>query len=105
MTEKPAPVVKINSDVLMRCQSDEAIPTAQIIWSISGVVINNSDDYRISAWTQQGDFNAKKAISTLTYTATKQHRGKVFKCYISGYTHVYSSTTIQLPGKYKMQYY
>ena len=100
MTEKPAPVVKINSDVLMRCQSDEAIPTAQIIWSISGVVINNSDDYRISAWTQQGDFNAKKAISTLTYMATLQHKGEMVKCYISGQTDIYSQTTIQLGGKY-----
>ena len=102
MTHKPASVVNFNSTVQMRCESDSAKPTAQIIWSMSGAVINNSDEYRITVLTQEGDFNAKKAISTLTYTVTKQHRGKVFKCYISEHTNVYSQTTVQLPGKYKI---
>ena len=105
MTDKPASVVNINNTVVMRCESDIAIPTAQIVWIISGAVVNNSDEYSITVSEKHGDFTAKKAISTLTYTATKQHRGKVFKCYISGRTNVYSQTTIQLPGKHKTEYY
>ena len=104
MTDKPASVVNINNTVQMRCETDSANPTAQIIWNLSGAYLSNSIEYRITAWTQQGDFNAKKTISTLTYTATKQHRGKVFKCFIND-IHGYSqTTTIQLPGKYKLEY-
>jgi len=105
MTEKPTSVVKINNTVVMRCESESANPTPQIIWSISGAVINNnSDEYRITSSEQQGDLNAKKAISTLIYTATEQHREQIFKCYTSGHTSVYSQTRVQLPGKYKMEY-
>ena len=105
MTEKPVSVVNIPSAVVLRCESDSAIPTAQIIWSISGAVISNSNAYSITVLTKQEDYNATKAISTLTFTATKQHRGKVFKCYIDGHTDVYSQTTIQLSGKYKLKYF
>ena len=95
MESVPSGTVQNNSEVTLTCTTDEANPTANIVWKREGQTVTASD-----VRTVNGEHNAQKRISVLTMTATRSLNLVVFQCSVDG-TAIQKQYTLGVECKYE----
>ena len=97
-TAFPSSPVAMGSRVSLTCKTDSANPPAQIWWRRNNE--NISDGYMMTSSIAAGEFYAMYTISTLSFTASEQHRGNIFECVAQGKNQLLkANTNLLLKGK------
>ena len=86
-----------NTQVTLTCSTDEANPTAVVIWTKDNLPVSASDFN-----TESGQYSTQKRVSNLTVTATKTLNGAVYKCELEG-TNLGEEYTMKVHCKYGAQ--
>ena len=91
MTQSPSGPVSENTEVTFTCVSDEAEPTADVMWSIDGNTRSSDSDS-----TEEGMYNALKRRSVLTVRVDRTLNNKEVECYVSGNTQATDSIMLDV---------
>ena len=94
MTQSPSGPVSEDAEVTFTCVTDEAEPTADVVWNVDG---NTRSSDRVS--TEQGMYNAQKRRSVLTVTMDKALNNKEVECYVRGKSAVRDTKTLDVRCK------
>ena len=87
-------VVDENTEVTLTCTTDEANPTAHIVWKVGNDVITTS-----VTSTVNGEQHTQKRVSVLKLKATRSLHSVVFKCIVDG-TNVQDEYTMEVQCEY-----
>ena len=79
MTQSPSGPVSENTEVTFTCVTDEAEPTADVVWSVDGNTRSSDSDS-----TEEGMYNTQKKRSVLTVRVDRTLNNKEVECYLSG---------------------
>ena len=79
MTQSPSGPVSENTEVAFTCATDEAEPTADVVWNVAGRIQRSYSDS-----TVEGMYNAQKKTSVLKVTVGRTLNRNMVECYISG---------------------
>ena len=81
MTQSPSGQISENTEVTFTCVTDEAEPTADVVWSVDGNTRSSNSDS-----TEEGMYNTQKRRSVLTVRVDRTLNKKKVECYVSGNT-------------------
>ena len=95
MTHSPSGLVLETTEVTFICVTDEANPTASVVWTVDGVSRNSSTDSVVA----DNNYNALKKQSVLVLTADKTLHNKKVKCVVSENTGVTAEETLNIACK------
>ena len=88
MAQSPSGPVSENTEVTFTCVTDEAEPTADVVWSVDGNARSSDSDT-----TEKGMYNTQKRRSVLIVRVDRTLNNKMVECYVNGKSAVrYSST-------------
>ena len=91
MTQSPSGPVSKNKEVTFTCVTDEAEPTADVVWSVDGNTRSSDSDS-----TEEGMYNTQKRRSALTVTVDRMLNNKKVECYVSGNTQATDSVILDV---------
>ena len=69
--------VKPGETVTVTCATGEGVPTPGVRWMMGSTVIEANDKYSIFTHEEEGQYQAKYSISTLTFAATSKETKKL----------------------------
>ena len=92
LTPSHTGLIAENVDITLTCVTDESNPTANIVWSRDGEMVNNE----ISVSEVSGQYNVKKRRSVLTLTTEKSLNGVQYKCHVKRQDDVSDQTVVQV---------
>ena len=95
MTQSPSGLVSENKEVTFTCVTDEAEPTADVVWSVDGNTRSSDSDS-----TVEGMYNTQKRRSVLKVTVDKPLNNKKVECYVSGKSAVRDSVRLGVTCEY-----
>ena len=78
MTQSPSGPVLENTEVTFTCVTDEAEPTADVVWSVDGNPRSSDSDT-----TEGGMYNTQKRRSVLTVRVDRKLNNKKVECHVS----------------------
>ena len=78
MAQSPSGPVSENTDVTFTCVTDEAEPTANVVWSVDGNTRSSDSDS-----AEEGMYNTQKRRSVLTVRVDRTLNNKKVECYVS----------------------
>ena len=91
MTQSPSGPVSENTELTFTCVTDEAEPTADVMWSVDGNTRSSDSDS-----TEDGMYNTQKRRSVLTVRVDKTLNNKEVECYVSGNTQATDSIMLDV---------
>ena len=91
MTQSPSGPVSENKEVTFTCVTDEAEPTADVVWSVDGNTRSSDSDS-----TEEGMYNTQKRRSVLTVRVDRTLNNKKVECYISENTEATESIILDV---------
>ena len=91
MTQSPSGPVSENTEVTFICVTDEAEPTADVVWSVDGNTRSSDSDS-----TEKGMYNAQKRRSVLTVRVDRTLNNKKVECHVSGKSAVKDTRTLDV---------
>ena len=91
MTQSPSGPVSENTEVTFTCVTDEAEPTADVVWSVDGNTRSSDNDS-----TEKGMYNTQKRRSVLTVRVNRTLNNKDVECHVSGEPAVNDSKTLDV---------
>ena len=94
ITKSPTGAVSENTDVTFMCVTDEAKPTADVVWSVDGTIRSSDSDF-----TEDGMYNTQKRRSVLTVRVDRTLHNKEVECHVSGKSAVRDSITVDITCK------
>ena len=81
LSSSPPGSVSENVDITLTCTTDEANPSAEVVWSRDGVeVIPAFGDVT----TESGLYNTQRRVSKLSVRTNKTLNGAVYNCTVAG---------------------
>ena len=89
MTQSPSGLVSQNTSLTFTCVTDEAEPTADVVWSVDGNTRSSDSDS-----TEEGMYNTKKRKSVLTIKVDRTLNNHKVECYVHGKSAVRDSATL-----------
>ena len=91
MTQSPSDPVSENTEVTFNCVTDEAEPTADVVWSVDGNTRSSNSDS-----TEGGMYNTQKRRSVLTVRVDRTLNNKKVECHVSGKSAVRVTKTLDV---------
>ena len=91
MTQSPPDPVSDNTEVTFTCVTDEAEPTAAVVWSVDGNTRSSDSDS-----TEMGMYNTQKRMSVLIVRVDRTLNNKKVVCYVSGNSTVKDTQTLDV---------
>ena len=94
MTQSPSGPVSENTEMTFMCVTDEAEPTADVVWNIDGNTRSSDSDF-----TVEGMYNTQKRRSVLTVRVDSTLNNKKMECHVSGNTQITDSVILDVTCK------
>ena len=94
MTQSPSGSVSENTEVTFTCVTDEAEPTADVVWSVDGNTRSSDSDS-----TEEGLYNTQMRRSELIVRVDRTLNSKKVECNVSGNTQATDSTILNVKCK------
>ena len=91
MTQSPSGPVSENTEMIFTCVTDEAEPTANVVWSIGGNTRSSDSDS-----TEEGMYNTQKRRSALTVRVDRTLNNKKVECHVGGKSTVRDTKTLDV---------
>ena len=91
MTQSPSGPVSENTEVTFTCVTDEAEPTADVVWNVGGNTRSSDSDS-----TEEGMYNTQKRRSVLTVRVDRTLNNKKVVCYVSGKSAIKYTKTLDV---------
>ena len=91
MTQSPSGPLPENTDVIFTCVTDEAEPTADVVWSVDGNTRTSATDF-----TEEGMYNTQKKRSVLAINVVRTLNNKKVECNVSGKLAVRDTITLDV---------
>ena len=91
MTQSPSGPVSENTEVTLTCVTDEAEPTADVVWSVDGNTRSSDSDS-----TVEGMYNTQKRRSVLTVRVDRTLKKKKVECHVIGNTEATDSVILDV---------
>ena len=91
MTQSPSGPVSENTEVTFTCVTDEAEPTADVVWRVDGNTRSSDSDS-----TEEGMYNTQNKRSVLMLTVDKTLNNKKVECHVSGKSAVRDTNTLDV---------
>ena len=82
------------------CETDEASPTAEVVWTVAGSVRTSG----ISDTEVAGQYNAQGRRSELTVRVNRTLNGQTVECHVSGKSAVRDTVTLDVRCEYNISY-
>ena len=79
MTQSPIGLVPEDTEIIFTCLTDEANPTASVIWTVGDESRSSTTDSTLDG----GVYNALRTQSVLTLTADRGLHNSIVKCEVS----------------------
>ena len=95
MTQSPSGPVSENTEMTFTCVTDEAEPTADVVWSVDGNTRSSDSDS-----TEEGMYNTQKRRSVLTVRVNRSLNKKKVECYVSGKSAIKDTKTLDVRCMY-----
>ena len=92
MTQSPSGLVPANTEITFTCLTDEANPTASVIWTVDGDIRRST----IHSTVDGNHYNALKRQSVLILRGDKTLHNKKVKCVISETTGITAVETLNV---------
>ena len=91
LTPSHTGLIAENVDITLTCVTDESNPTANIVWTSDGEIVNIG----ITVSEMSGQYKVKKR-SVLTLTTEKSLNGVQYKCHVEGQDDVSDQSVVQV---------
>ena len=91
MTQSPSGPLSENTEVTFTCVTDEAEPTADVVWTVDGNTRSSDNDS-----TEDGMYNAQMRSSVLTVRVNRTQNNKKVECRVSGMPAINDTTTLNV---------
>ena len=92
MTKLPSGLVPEDTEVMFTCLTDEANPTASVIWTVDG----DSRSFSTALTEDVNTYNALRRKSVLILTADKTLHNRKVKCLVFGSTGIAAEETLDV---------
>ena len=91
MSQSPSGPVPENTEVIFTCLTDEAEPTADVVWSVDGNTKSSDSDS-----TEEGMYNTQTRTSVLTVRVNRTLNNKKVECFVRGNTQATDSVMLDV---------